>query len=123
MATKRQMGNMDLSLVDFRGDEPDKSVRTWEKPRQWYGRCNREWQLSAKPGSWQHYTAPFDTLDLPSATGVAGAPVYRAAVAVNASGNRKGFLWLGLRGKMTARLNGEVVAQLSSQTLPQRSTW
>jgi hypothetical protein len=117
MAAKRQMGSMDLRNVDLRGDEPDKSVRTWEKPKQWYGRCNREWRLTAGKG-WQRYTAPFDTLDLAKATGAAPAAgaVYKAAVTLDSPGHHKGFLWMGLRGQVTARCNGETVAQFDSET-------
>lgn len=117
MADKRLMGSMDLGRVDLRGDDPDKHSRMWEKPKQWYGRCNREWRLNAGRG-WQRHTAPFDTVDLAAATGVAPAAgtVYQAAVDVEAAGNRRGHLWIGLRGQVTVRLNGETVAQQESQT-------
>jgi hypothetical protein len=42
--------------------------------------------------------------------------VYRAVTTVHASGHRQGYLWLGLRGSATVKLNGETVAQLESQT-------
>lgn len=117
MASKRMMGSMDLSTVDLRGDEPDRDNRNWEKPKRWYGRCNREWRLSAGQG-WQQHTAPFDTLDLAKATGVAPASgrVYKAAVTVDSRGHQKGFLWLGVRGSVTARCNGETMAQVESDT-------
>jgi uncharacterized protein (DUF362 family) len=118
MAGRRLMGTMDFGRIEVRGDEPDRFNRTWEKPRQWYGRCNREWRISALADAGQSFTAPFDTLDLvaatktPPATGV----VYRAAATVHASGNRQGYLWLGLRGDAAIRLNGATVARLESET-------
>lgn len=118
MAARRQMGTMDFDRIDVRGDEPDRNNRAWEKPKQWYGRCNREWRISARPGSSQQITAPFDTLDLVAATKTvpASGVVYDAAVTVNAPGNSRGYVWLGVRGKVTARVNGETVAQVESQT-------
>ncbi|MBK9169910.1 MAG: DUF362 domain-containing protein [Bryobacterales bacterium] len=114
MAARRGMGTMDQSRMDFLGDEPDRHERRWEKPRRWYGRCNREWKLSARPGAWKSHTAPFDTLDLPAVAG--GAESYTAAADVYADGHVRGFLWVGLRGAVVARLNGEAVAAFESQT-------
>jgi hypothetical protein len=37
--------------------------------------------------------------------------VYGAAVRVVAAGNRKGFLWVGARGRVTATLNGRKIME------------
>jgi uncharacterized protein (DUF362 family) len=118
MAAKRQMGVMDPDRIDWRGDDPDRVSREWEKPKNWYGRCNRDWQIVGRPGEWMPYTAPYDTLDMLAVTGLppSSGITYRAAVNVTASGHRKGYLWLGVRGNVTARVNGEIVAQRESQT-------
>jgi uncharacterized protein (DUF362 family) len=118
MAAKRGMGSMDLSRVDLRGDEPDREVRPWEKPGNWYGRCNREWLLRGRNGAWTPHAAPFDTIDLPAVTGVAPAAgvTYTAAVNVQSEGHRRGYLWLGLRGRVAASVNRERVTQMESQT-------
>jgi len=118
MAARRLMGTMDFDRIEVRGDEPDRNTRAWEKPKQWYGRCNREWRISARSGSPQQITAPFDTLDLVAATKTppAAGVVYQASATVNAPGNCRGYLWLGVRGNVTARVNGEMVAQFESQT-------
>jgi len=118
LASRRGMGTLEMSRIDYRGDEPDRSTRKWEKPRQWYGRCNREWTLSTGNAPPRSYTAPYDTLDLPEATGASpsNAAVYRAAVNVQSQGHHRGYLWLGLRGRLTARVNGETVATTESQT-------
>jgi uncharacterized protein (DUF362 family) len=117
MAQARMMGSMDIRKLDLRGDEPDRHPRKWEKPKQWYGRCNREWTISAGNVE-QRYTAPFDTIDLPAATKVTAAPgaVYRAVAQAQSAGHQRGYLWIGLRGKVSARVNGELVAQFESQT-------
>ncbi len=71
--------------------------------------------LTAPPRA---HSAPYDTLDLPAATGVApsNGTSYRAAVNVQSQGHHNGYLWLGLRGRLTARVNGETVATSESQT-------
>ena len=118
MASRRQMGTMDFGRIEVRGDEPDRFNRIWEKPKQWYGRCNRHWRVSARQDLWQQLTAPFDTLDLVDVTKTAPADsvVYQAEAVANSRGRSRGYLWLGLRGKLSARLNGETVAKLESQT-------
>ena len=117
MAQERLMGSMEIHKLDLRGDEPDRHPRMWEKPKQWYGRCNRAWTIVAADGE-QPYTARFDTIDLAAATKIAPSPgtVYRAIANVQSSGHQRGYLWMGVRGKVTARVNGEMVAQFESQT-------
>ena len=105
MAAKRQMGSMDLLAADVRGDDAEKLLRRWEKPKNWYGRANREWRLGSAGAP---YTARFDTLDMAVHTS--------AAAEVVAEGHRKAFLWLGVRGKVDAQLNGETVASIASDT-------
>ena len=118
MAAKRQMGTMDEARMEVRGDEPDRNARRWEKPKSWYGRCNREWLIERVSGKVEAYTAPFDTLDLVQATGIAprAGATYTASIQVQAEGNQRGYLWLGVRGKVAVRLNREAVTQLASDT-------
>jgi len=121
LAQQRGLGTMDLRNIEVRGDEPDRLRRRWAKPRPWYGRCNREWRLTRDPStdvaSWRRYTSATDTLDLAQALGEAppGA-TYGAAVRVRAEGHRKAFLWLALRGRVTAFLNSEKVLEEESRT-------
>ncbi|MCC6587361.1 MAG: DUF362 domain-containing protein [Bryobacterales bacterium] len=122
MAQRRGMGSMDLDQVDVRGDDPVKLTRRWEKPDNWYGRCNREWRLTTAPGqpvaAWKPYTGRFDTLDLSAWAGAAARPdaTYGAAVKVVSEGHRKAYLWLGVRGKVNAQLNGDTIAAIASDT-------
>lgn len=118
MAAKRGMGTMDESAIDVRGDEPDRGNTRWEKPKFWYGRCNREWLIETASGKWKTLHAPFDTLDLAQVTGIvpASGASYKAAVNVQAGGHRRGFLWMGLRGHAHVLLNGQQVAMRESDT-------
>jgi hypothetical protein len=65
-------------------------------------------------GQWKRYTAATDTLRLADATGDAAS--YAAAVRVIADGHRKAYLWVGLKGRMAARLNGQQVMQAEGLT-------
>jgi len=71
MAAQRELGVMDLAKADLAGDDPGPYVRQWGKPRPWWGRCNREWLVSANPSSdlrsWARRTIPTDTLHLAAA--------------------------------------------------------
>ncbi|MBS1826856.1 MAG: DUF362 domain-containing protein [Acidobacteria bacterium] len=118
MAARRGMGTMEEGLIDVRGDEPDRGNVRWEKPKQWYGRCNREWLIDEGAGKWKAYRAPFDTLDLAEVTKVPAGPQasYKVAVNVQASGHRKGYLWFGLRGHAHVLLNGQPVVSRESDT-------
>lgn len=122
MAALRGMGTVDLSRVEIVGDEPDRIARRWAKPKDWHGRGNREWRLTATPDqprdSWTHYTAPTDTLSFAKWTGQEVAPgsKFAAATQVTAEGHRKAILWLGVRGKATVRLNGEQVQTAENRT-------
>jgi uncharacterized protein (DUF362 family) len=122
MAAQRGLGIMDLRAVEVMGDEPDAVRQRWGKPRGWFGRCNREWRVTRNPessaGVWDRYTAPADTLHFAQWDGRAPAPGsrYGAAVRVHVDGHRKGFLWVGLLGQLTARLNGEIVLERDNQT-------
>ena len=114
MAAERDLGIMDLSRIDARGDDPARLRTLWGKPRGWSGRANREWLLSpdaeAPLSAWKRYTAPADTLNL------AQAAARGAAVRVRAEGHRKAWLWLGIRGRATASLNGRTVLREVSDT-------
>jgi len=120
-AALRQMGNPDLRGIALAGDELDRYQRRWEKPRDWYGRCNREWMLSHDGGqpvaAWTRYSSPTDSLNLVKwSGGQAQEGVYGAAVKVIADGNRKAFLWIGLRGRVAATVNGQKVAEEENRT-------
>lgn len=121
MASQRQMGTMDLRSVDVVGDEPDRVRRKWGKANNWYGRCNRQWLLtqdaSAELKTWARYSSPVDTLHFaqwqrPSSE----STTYKSAVRVVADGNRKAMLWVGVRGRVTAFLNGEKVMEEEGTT-------
>jgi uncharacterized protein (DUF362 family) len=117
-AEARLMGTMSLDKVEVIGDDPAKVSRRWEKARRWYGRCNRDWLVTTDPSSdlrtWRKYVSRGDTVDLTETFGPAAA--YGLAVRVEAGSHHKGFLWTGLRGKLIATLNGQVVARESSDT-------
>ncbi len=121
MASQRQMGSMLLENVDVTGDDPSRFRRRWAKPRNWYGRCNRQWLLTQGPSAdiktWARFTAPTDTLHFagwqrPSSD----AAVYKAAVRVIADGSSKAFLWVGAHGRLKAFLNGEKVMEEEAVT-------
>ena len=122
MAAQREMGVLDLDRAGVAGDDPASLLRTWSKPRGWYGRCNRQWRVTRDPAaplaSWQPYAAPTDTLDLARSCGSPPAPgtTYAAAARVRAATHLKGFLWVGLRGLLTASLNGETVMEEENRT-------
>ena len=121
LARQRGLGVMDFNQIDVRGDDPERLKRPWAKDRPWYGRCNRVWRVTRDPAAelaaWRPYTSPTDTLELAKAASQAppDAP-YGAAVRVRADGHRKAFLWLALRGRVTALLNGEKVLEEESRT-------
>ena len=114
MAVARKLGTYDLNRIEVVGDEPDRYVRKWAKPRTWYARCNREWRVTRDPSAesrnWTRHTSFGDMLNLVPAAG-GGAPVYAALATVKADGPRKGFLWLGLSGTGTVELNGRQIMQ------------
>jgi len=121
MGAQRDLGTMDFNRIDVVGDDPAKLERRWIKPRAWYGRGNREWRVSrdaaAAPGSWIRHTSPTDTLQLVQAAGEAPpSATYGASARVIAEGSRKAFLWVGVRGRVTALLNGEKVMEEENLT-------
>jgi uncharacterized protein (DUF362 family) len=115
MAQQREMGYMDLDKADIIGDDPAPFIKAWGKPKNWHGRANREWWLTADAtaplASWSSHTAPTDTLDFAKwqRQSHAQGGSYAAAVKVIAEGHRKAYLWVGARGHVTAELNGETV--------------
>ena len=117
LGIKRGLGTMDFREIEFAGEEPDKLRQRWGKPREWYGRGNREWLVSAdapsNPAGWSRYTSPTDTLDIARAAGSAAGPgkTYGLAARIQAEGNRKAFLWVGTRGRVQALLTGEQVME------------
>jgi len=110
-AARREMGTMDFRRIEVVGEEADRLRRPWEKPRNWFGRCNREWvttlDLSAPAGAWKPHFSRVDALDLVEVAGA--SPKYAAAAVFRAEGGRKGYLWIGARGKVAVSLNGETV--------------
>ena len=119
MASQRDMGTMDFGRIEAVSDEPDRVTRSWIKNSAWHGRCNREWLITANPAAamagWNRVTIPTDTLYLTKAagTGVPGT-AYAAAMRVRAEGSRRGFLWLGLHGRVSVVLNGNKVVEEES---------
>jgi uncharacterized protein (DUF362 family) len=118
MAQARDMGSLDLDGSDVRGEDPGALRARWAKPRDWHGRGNRLWMVTRRPettpAAWTRYTAPTDTLRFNAAAGEAKS--YGATVRVIADGHRKAFLWAGLKGRMTVRLNGEQIMQAEGLT-------
>ncbi|MCC7176314.1 MAG: DUF362 domain-containing protein [Bryobacterales bacterium] len=112
MGAARGLGTMELSGIEIAGDELDRLSRQWAKPRSWYARANRDWLVSRDPDSnpsgWKRHTSFGDTLYFAKALDGTG-PVYAAAAKVRASGNLKGYLWLGLTGKVAVTLNGQQI--------------
>ena len=119
MGAARGLGTFDLNRIDIVGDELDRLSRPWIKPRTWYARSNREWLVTREPESnvatWKRHTSFGDTLYFAKALN-APAPVYAAAAKVRADGGRKGYLWLGLSGKVAVTLNGEKVMEEENVT-------
>ncbi len=112
MTEQRGLGTLDLGRIEVTGDEADRLRRPWGKPKGWFGRCNREWLVTEDPSAplatWTSMTIPTDTLKLPH---------WKAAAArVRADGHQKAFLWLGVKGRVTAMLNGETVMQEENAT-------
>ena len=122
-AVARGLGTYDMKRIDVIGDEPDKYVQKWAKPRTWYARANRDWRVtgnasaasqpvtpaSLDSAAWKRFTSFGDMLDLVAAAG--DAPSYAATATVKCEGGRKGSLWLGLTGKGTVELNGQQIMQ------------
>ncbi|MCC7176318.1 MAG: DUF362 domain-containing protein [Bryobacterales bacterium] len=117
LTSLRRMGVMDLAAVDVVGEEPDRLRRRWGKPANWFGRCNREWTLAqgdAQAG--ERFTSPVDTLHLARWRPPSAALSYRATVRAIPTGGRKGYLWVGARGRVTAFLNGTKVMEEEGTT-------
>jgi uncharacterized protein (DUF362 family) len=129
MGAARGLGTYDLNKVEIVGDELDRVVRKFAKPEHWYPPCNREWGVSRDPdadlstsgsigAATKRHVSFGDILYADKALG--GPATALAAVAtVKADGHRKGFLWLGLSGKVTVQLNGEKLLEEQS-TAPYR---
>ncbi len=121
MANMREIGTMSLAEVEVVGDDPDRVARRWGKPRRWHGRGNREWLVTRDPSAplatWKRYVARTDTLKLADAAGDAPpGTTYGAAVRVHATGHIKAYLWVGVRGRAEAILNGQKVMEEENTT-------
>ena len=68
--------------------------------------------------SWPQHRSRTDTLHLERLDGRGIAPGARRglAVRIRADGHRKAHLWMGVRGRATAWLNGRKVAEVASHT-------
>jgi uncharacterized protein (DUF362 family) len=125
MGAARGLGAYNLNDVEIVGDELDRLARKFGKPKDWYARCNRQWRVSpdpdadmSSPGSVaaaKRFVSFGDTLYAQKTLG-GPATAFAAAADVHADGNRKGFLWLGLNGRVTVQLNGEKVFEAESTT-------
>jgi hypothetical protein len=119
MASQRDMGTMDSGRIEVVGEETDRVTHRWAKNSAWHGRCNREWRVTANPAaaidSWKELTIPTDTLRFAKATGtdIPGS-TYGAAVRIRAEQSRKGFLWLGVHGRVALTINGAKLAEEES---------
>ena len=122
LAARRGMGNQRFEEVDFVGDEPDRFRQSWGKPKNWYGRCNRNWLVTLDPSQaldeWIPYTAKSDTLHFERCFGARSksAEMFGAAVWVHSQGSRNAWLWTGASGLVTAYLNGERVLDRNATT-------
>ncbi len=119
MAELRGIGTMDLGRIDVIGDDPDRITRRWAKASRWHGRCNRDWRVSADPAApmeaWRKVTIPTDTLHLAKVAGEAGrGAAIAAAMRVRAQGYRKGFLWVGVQGRVSVLVNGSRIMEEES---------
>ncbi|MGE5487105.1 MAG: DUF362 domain-containing protein [bacterium] len=119
MGAARGLGSFNLSDADIVGDELDRLVKPFAKPRNWYARCNRTWRVTTDPASnpatWKRHTCFGDILYLAKAVD-APAAAYSAMAKVRAGGARKGFLWLGLTGKASVFLNGTKITEEENTT-------
>jgi hypothetical protein len=70
----------------------------------------------ANLASWKRHSSFGDTLYGDQALGGPANAAFAAAAIVQADGNRKGFLWLGLMGKATVLLNGEKILEEENVT-------
>ena len=119
MAERRGIGSMDPGRTEVVGDEPDRAVRPWIKASRWHGRCNREWTVGGEPGApsaaGTKVTIPTDTLHFAKVLGEIppGKPL-SAAMRVRATAGSRGFLWLGVRGRAAAFLNGTKLSDAES---------
>jgi len=129
MGEARGLGTYDLNQVEIVGDELDRLARKFAKPSDWYARCNREWRVSRDPeadlstlsssmAATKRFVSFGDTLYGEKALG-GPAPAFAAMAMVKADGHRKGFLWLGLSGKVKVELNGEKILE-EENTAPYR---
>lgn len=121
MAAQRGMGTLERGRTEVRGDEPDRYMRRWAKPQRWYGRGNREWRITRDPdaplASWKRVTIPTDTLHFGQHLGaVAPGAAFGACTQIVSHGHEKGFLWVGARGRVTVKLNGQQVLAVENRT-------
>jgi hypothetical protein len=122
MAVARGLGVSEMRGIEVIGDEADRIRRTWIKPRTWHGVGNRRWLVTRDPASpmagWARYVTPTDTLHFTRWAGgtVAEGQSFAAAAKVVSDGASKGYLWTGIRGKVTATLNGEKVLEEENRT-------
>lgn len=119
MGAARGLGSFNLRDFEIVGDELDRVTASWAKPRTWYARANRHWRVAraadSPAASWKPHTSFGDILYPDQALGEK-APVYYAAARIRAEGARKGYLWLGISGKVAVTLNGVKLLEEESTT-------
>jgi hypothetical protein len=106
---------MDLRGAHLIGDDPAGHTRPWAKPRDWWGRCNREWRVALDDGPARRIELAGDTLRFAKHFERPGKS-YSASVRVIADGAAKAYLWTGARGRLTVFLNGQQVMREENVT-------
>jgi len=119
MAARRDIGTMDSGKIEVVGDDPGSATRSWAKPGQWHGRCNREWSVTGNPSApmvtWNRLTIPTDTLHLGDVAVQTNRETgYASAMRVRAAGSRKAFLWVGVHGRVSVTMNGNKIMEEES---------
>jgi hypothetical protein len=122
LGAARDLGTMELGKIEVVGEELDRLEKRWGKPRDWFGRANREWLVTRDPAaplaSWTRHKTRADTLHLTKWNNAPSPPgtTHGAAFRVQAGGAQKVFLWVGVRGRVSALLNGEKVMEEENTT-------
>ncbi len=115
MTSQRGIGSMDPASADVIGDDAGRMTKRWGKPRNWHGRGNREWLVTANPGAplatWKSHVSRGDTLFFSNSGLPVPGAAYGAAVRVRAEGTRKASLWMGVLGRAKVQLNGQTVLE------------
>ena len=118
MASQRGIGSMDLRQADVVGEDAGRLAKRWGKPRNWHGRGNRDWLVSADAtaplAAWKPLISRGDALQFANVAPSSPGTQYGAAVRVHADGTRKAVLRAGALGRVVAQLNGQTVMEEES---------